>query len=176
MQKPSPVSKENGEFTGKNSTNSEMTEAQKNDKFPFNLKLVQNSASSANKGRVAVSSANSSDHYLRKRIHYNDSSLKKGGGGTGLMYGASDKSSSSSAKLRKKGSASSNSTHSVNSNSDKSYQKHFDRLMKRNEIMNFLDFHNENNDSETIQNVITPNKLTIEEVKEETLANESKLN
>lgn len=83
--------------------------------------------------------------------------MKKGGGGTGLLYGASDKSSSSSKKLGKKGSASSNSSgikdlhagpHSANSSSEKSDQRHFDRLLRRNEILDFYEFPNEQADSE----------------------------
>lgn len=75
------------------------------------------------------------------------------------MYGPSDKSSTSSKKGGKKGSASSNSTHSANSNSDKISQKQFDRLMKRNEILEYYDFHNDQTDSENVQSVVTPIKI-----------------
>jgi hypothetical protein len=102
-----------------------------------------------------VPSSDGSEAQLRKRIFYNDSTLKSGGGGTGLMYGNSDKSSSSSKKLEKKGSASSNSSgikdlhagpHSHNSSSGQSDQRHFDRMMRRNEILDFYEFQNDQTD------------------------------
>lgn len=102
-----------------------------------------------------IPSSDSSEVQLRKRIFYNDSAFKSGGGGTGLMYGNSDKSSSSSKKLEKKGSRSSSSSgikdlhagpHSHNSSSEKSDQRHFDRLMRRNEILDFYEFQNDHTD------------------------------
>lgn len=118
---------------------------------------MQTNSNSLQRARNTVSSEDSSDNfYLRKRIYYNDSALKKGGGGTGLLYGASDQSSSSS-KKKKKQSASSNSSgihnfnpcgHSANSSSEKSDQRHFDRLIRRNEILDFYEFQNEHPDSE----------------------------
>ena len=97
---------------------------------------------------MAESAEGSSSSGPRKRIHYNDSSLKTGGGGTGLLYGASDKSSSSSKQFNKKSSVSSNSSGvkdvhmfnpSENSSSEKSDQRHFDRLIKRNELFDFCE-------------------------------------
>ena len=89
----------------------------------------------------------SNSNGLCKRIDYNDSCLKKGGGGTGLLSRTSDKSSSSSKKLNKKSNASSNSSgmkdchftnQSENSSWEKSDQRHFDRLVKRNEILDII--------------------------------------
>jgi hypothetical protein len=117
----------------------------------------QNLNSPINAIKKNSSSDNSENWNLRKKIQYNDSVDKKGGGGTGLLFGASDKSSSSSKKFNKKGSTSNNSSgikdlhagaQSINSSSEKSDQRHFDRMMRRNEIIDFYDFHNENTDSE----------------------------
>lgn len=96
--------------------------------------------------------------------------MKKGGGGTGLLYGSSDKSSSSSTqKLNKKSNASSNSSgakeipvasHSEYSSSEKSDQRHFDRLMKRNDIYDLSEILSEpiesisNNDHHESKNYI----------------------
>ena len=146
-------------MTCKESSNSDLNGTNKIERYTLNLKSLQDSEASLNKVKNAMSCADSSDHFLRKRIYYNDSSLKKGGGGTGLMYGPSDKSSSSSKKVGKKGSASSYSTHSVNSNSEKSSQKQFDRLINRNGIMDFYEFHNDQIDPENIQSIITPIKI-----------------
>lgn len=122
----------------------------------------QANSNSLQRVRNTVSSEDSSDNfYLRKRIYYNDSALKKGGGGTGLLYGASDQSSSSS-KKKKKQSASSNSSgihnfnpcgQSANSSSEKSDQRHFDRLIRRNEILDFYELQNEHPD--TASNILS---------------------
>ena len=128
-------------------------------KESLNSEFLQDSEASQNQAKNTASYVENSDHLPRKKIYYNDSSLKTGGGGTGLMYGASDNSSSSSKKVEKKGSVSSNSAHSVNSNSEKSSQKQFDRLIERNKILDLYYFNNDQTDSENIQGISTPIKL-----------------
>jgi len=130
-----PVTPQNDEVTMKDSSDCDVNSMQK---LEANVALLNSDYTSQLKDKTLKSSENSENWYLRKRIQYNDNTLLKGGGGTGLLHSASDKSSSSK-KFKPASSSSSgikdlHAGQSANSSSDKSDQRHFDRLMRRNEI------------------------------------------